>query len=138
MDRVCIGLARAGMTRVYEFNYGNQGRETVQAYTMEDALLRLIETLESARRNGRRRQTVLIIVSLSVAAQMRLDGAWFSMESHVQCRTALRVGETNGKEQSDLLEHDPEKWIPTNRRGCAVFCAIGEVLAKSTIPYFLA
>ena len=69
MDRVCIGLARAGMTRVYEFTYGNQGRETVQAYTMEDALLRLIETLELVRPNGRRRQTVLIIVSLSVAAQ---------------------------------------------------------------------
>ena len=48
VGRVCIGLARAGMTRVYEFNYGNQGRETVQAYTMEDALLRVIETLKSA------------------------------------------------------------------------------------------
>jgi nicotinamide-nucleotide amidase len=48
VGRVCIALARADMTREFEYDYGNPGREAVQARAMEDALRVLIATIEAA------------------------------------------------------------------------------------------
>jgi nicotinamide-nucleotide amidase len=48
VGRVCIGVGRAGTVRAFEFNYGNLGREEVQACAMADALAHLISTLEAA------------------------------------------------------------------------------------------
>jgi nicotinamide-nucleotide amidase len=48
VGRVCIGLARAGMSREFEYDYGNVGRETVQARAMSDALKLLIAAIEAA------------------------------------------------------------------------------------------
>ena len=48
VGRVCIALARSGMNRTYEFNYGNPGRETVQARAICDALILLISVLDAA------------------------------------------------------------------------------------------
>jgi nicotinamide-nucleotide amidase len=48
VGRVCIGLARAGLARQFEYDYGNPGRETVQARAMEDALKLLIATIGAA------------------------------------------------------------------------------------------
>jgi nicotinamide-nucleotide amidase len=48
VGRVCIGLARAGMTRAFEYHYGNPGREIVQARAMEEALNLLIDMIVAA------------------------------------------------------------------------------------------
>jgi nicotinamide-nucleotide amidase len=48
VGRVCIGLARAAMTRGFEYDYGNPGREHIQARAMADALTLLIGVLESS------------------------------------------------------------------------------------------
>jgi nicotinamide-nucleotide amidase len=48
VGRVCIGVGRAGTLRAFEFNYGNLGREEVQARAMADALAHLIASLEAA------------------------------------------------------------------------------------------
>ena len=47
MGRVCIAVARAGSTtRSQEYDYGNPGREAVQARAVADALARLLDVLE--------------------------------------------------------------------------------------------
>ena len=49
VGRVCIAVARSGLAaRQFEYNYGNPGRDAVQAKAMEDALKLLIATLEDA------------------------------------------------------------------------------------------
>jgi nicotinamide-nucleotide amidase len=48
VGRVCIGLARSATAREFEYNYGNPGRESVQARAMADALTLLIAALEAA------------------------------------------------------------------------------------------
>lgn len=49
VGRVCIALARRGMTaQQREYNYGDPGREAVQARAMADALNLLIATMETA------------------------------------------------------------------------------------------
>jgi len=48
VGRVCIGVGRAGMVRAFEYDYGNLGREGVQARAMADALALLIAALEAA------------------------------------------------------------------------------------------
>lgn len=48
VGRVCIGLARNGMTRAFKYNYGDPGREAVQQRAMTDALLVLVAALEDA------------------------------------------------------------------------------------------
>jgi nicotinamide-nucleotide amidase len=47
VGRVCIGLAKARDARPFEFHYGNQGREEVQACAIADALKLLIAFLET-------------------------------------------------------------------------------------------
>ncbi|HEY2858364.1 MAG TPA: CinA family protein, partial [Terracidiphilus sp.] len=47
VGRVCIGLAKARDAWPFEFHYGNQGREEVQACAMADALKLLIAFLET-------------------------------------------------------------------------------------------
>ena len=48
IGRVCIGVARPGITRAYEYDYGNPGRDVVQARAMADALKLLIAMIEAA------------------------------------------------------------------------------------------
>jgi nicotinamide-nucleotide amidase len=48
VGRVWIGLAHADMTREREYDYGNLGRETVQARAMTDALKLMVATIEAA------------------------------------------------------------------------------------------
>jgi nicotinamide-nucleotide amidase len=49
VGRVCIALARRGMTgQQWEYNYGDPGREAVQARAMADALNLLIAMMETA------------------------------------------------------------------------------------------
>jgi nicotinamide-nucleotide amidase len=48
VGRVCIGIARVGTAREFEFDYGNPGREVVQFLAMTDALKLLIATMEVA------------------------------------------------------------------------------------------
>jgi len=48
VGRVCIALARPRTSRSHEYNYGNPGRETVQARAMRDALVLLISVLDGA------------------------------------------------------------------------------------------
>lgn len=45
---MCIGIARGGATREWEYNYGDCGREAVQERAMADALTHLIAALEDA------------------------------------------------------------------------------------------
>jgi nicotinamide-nucleotide amidase len=46
VGRVCIGLARNGMTRALRYDYGDPGREAVQQCAIADALRVLIAALE--------------------------------------------------------------------------------------------
>jgi nicotinamide-nucleotide amidase len=49
VGRVCIAVARPGMAaRRFEYNYGNPGRNAVQAQAMTDALKLFIATLEAS------------------------------------------------------------------------------------------
>jgi len=49
VGRVCMAVAHSGLApRQFEYHYGNQGRDVVQAKAMEDALKLLIATLEAS------------------------------------------------------------------------------------------
>jgi nicotinamide-nucleotide amidase len=48
VGRVWVGLAHAGRSLEREYDYGNLGRETVQARAMADALKLMVATIEAA------------------------------------------------------------------------------------------
>jgi nicotinamide mononucleotide (NMN) deamidase PncC len=49
VGRVCMAVAHSALApRQFEYHYGNQGRDVVQAKAMEDALKLLIATLEAS------------------------------------------------------------------------------------------